>query len=573
MKIAFLLGSAAISGGTYVIFEHAARLQKRGHQLIILTKETVAPSVYAWHPAAADLGWLNYEEAQKEHFDILLATWWQSPFLLKDFAASHYVYFIQSIETRFFEPADPADYGTQDHAIWQQLCEKTYSFAIPMITEARWIQEYLLEKYNAEAALVRNGIRKDIYTREGSAVAPVEPGKLRVLVEGPVDVGYKNVPLSIQLARQAGVDEIWLLTSSDIAEFSGVDRVFSRVPIHETPAIYRSCDVLVKLSYVEGMFGPPLEMFHCGGTAIVYKVTGHDEYIVHEQNSLVVERDDEQGVVQSLQKLKNDPSMLAGLRQGARETARQWPDWEHCAGEFEKVLQDIARQRKTSREYLKRYTKEVLDMAIPLTKEKTLDRFSRREKKFARSEATDKHNFVELYWHCADNFKSENVKWKYYPSEQWVDVSFDIEVTGFPFWIRIDPCTRVGCVEFGSICVTNPATGKLLMEFQTSDDYAVLLVCGTAYWIDHARKNVIFSFGADPAVVLPALQEGEVALGDTVRIAMRLRETSLQQFYQESEQYYAAKHQEQIAGMTMQPVSCKQKFMQFIKRLPQKMLP
>jgi hypothetical protein len=42
----------------------------------------------------------------------------------------------------------------------------------------------------------------------------------------------------------------------------------------DTPLVYRSCDILGKLSYVEGMFGPPLEMFHCGWTAIVYNVTG-----------------------------------------------------------------------------------------------------------------------------------------------------------------------------------------------------------------------------------------------------------------------------------------------------------
>ena len=83
------------------------------------------------------------------------------------------------------------------------------------------------------------------------------------------------------------------MTASAVEAVAGVDRVFSRVPILETPRVYRSCDVLVKLSYIEGMFGPPLEMFHCGGTAIVYRVTGHEQYIRHDDNSLVVTPDDE----------------------------------------------------------------------------------------------------------------------------------------------------------------------------------------------------------------------------------------------------------------------------------------
>ncbi len=72
-----------------------------------------------------------------------------------------------------------------------------------------------------------------------------------------------------------------------------------KIPVESTPVIYRSCDVLLKLSKVEGMFGPPLEMFHCGGTAITYDVTGSEEYLVSGRNSLVVPMDDEKAVADS----------------------------------------------------------------------------------------------------------------------------------------------------------------------------------------------------------------------------------------------------------------------------------
>ena len=71
----------------------------------------------------------------------------------------------------------------------------------------------------------------------------------------------KNVPKTIEICRESEADEIWLLTSSAVDTYEGVDRVFSRLPIEDTAKVYRSCDVLVKLSLVEGMFGPPLEMF------------------------------------------------------------------------------------------------------------------------------------------------------------------------------------------------------------------------------------------------------------------------------------------------------------------------
>jgi glycosyltransferase involved in cell wall biosynthesis len=533
MEIAFLVGSPEISGGTYVIYEHAARLQRLGHTVTIITQETACEEQYSWHSSAGELGWLNLEQAAVVHFDIVLATWWQSPFLLKDLDFEHGVYFVQSIETRFFEAVEPTDYGAQDHDIWQQLCEKTYSYALPMITEARWIQEYLYENYNNRPFLVRNGIRKDIYTAVGEAVSPQVAGKLRVLLEGPVDVPYKNVPRSIELAREAGADEIWLLTSSAVSEVAGVDRVFSRVAIHDTPPIFRSCDVLLKLSYVEGMFGPPLEMFHCGGTAIVYRVTGHDEYLVDDENSLVVDRDDEAGIVNCLRRLKDEPATLARLKEGGRQTAGQWPDWDECSRKFEFCLQEIAGQHRTSLQYLKRYTKELLDLSIPLTREKVLQRFLQREKNIARSKPTEQHNFVEFYWHSEDNFKSENMEWVYYQSEEWATVSFDVQISGFPFWLRLDPSVRVGFVELEYITVCNTDTDREIQAFKDPDDFAVLFLSGSAYWIDHEKKNIIFSFGPDPAMVLPSVTEENCSIGDNLHIEMRLRETGVQQFFRE----------------------------------------
>jgi hypothetical protein len=137
-------------------------------------------------------------------------------------------------------------------------------------------------------------------------------------------------------------DEVWLLTSSLVDHYPGVDRLFSRVPVEETAEIYRSCDVLIKLSRVEGMFGPPLEMFHCGGTAISYNVTGHDEYMVDARNSFVLNMEDETGVVEKINQLKNNPELLVALKNEAMETAEDWPDWDQSASKFEDTLKEIA---------------------------------------------------------------------------------------------------------------------------------------------------------------------------------------------------------------------------------------
>jgi hypothetical protein len=108
----------------------------------------------------------------------------------------------------------------------------------------------------------------------------------------------------------------------------------------------------VKLSLVEGMFGPPLEMFHCGGTVIVYNVTGFDEYIKHGENALVAELGNEDTILEYLKMLRDDPRLLERLKIGALSTATRWHDWNESSANFLDSLQAILNEKHMKREEL-----------------------------------------------------------------------------------------------------------------------------------------------------------------------------------------------------------------------------
>ncbi len=341
-KIVFLLGSAHLSGGTYVILQHAMYLKKMGYDvtvaLIYMKLEEyieLKNSTKCWHPALHELHFSHISELENIIFDVGIFTWWATVTYFPKVNAKTYLYFVQSIESRFY---------AADENFMRDLVSRTYKIGLPVITEATWIKNFLSEHFNSDCALVKNGIAKDVYTLQGQAHAEKPSGKLRILVEGPIDAPYKNVSRTVQLCQEANIGEIWLLTSSDVKEFAGVDRVFSQVPVDSVPNIYRSCDVIVKLSYVEGMFGPPLEMFHCGGTAIVYDVTGHDEYIIHNYNALVAKTNDEAAVVKYLQMLHEDRDLLHRLKDGAVETASSWISWDESSKEFINVIESYSTQ-------------------------------------------------------------------------------------------------------------------------------------------------------------------------------------------------------------------------------------
>jgi hypothetical protein len=332
VSLCLLVGSAAISGGTYVIAQHAAAIARSGLNVTLAIQEPFTTETLRWHDELPALRCIPFAQALNEKFDLVVATWWKTALELPAFKAKRHGYFVQSIESRFYPDSEGP---------LRALINATYSLPVPVVTEATWIREELSRSYGQSPALVRNGIRKDVYNADGAVINDERPRGLRVLVEGHFGVRFKNTALGIKLSREAGIRDIWLLTGSPVSKLPGVSRVFSRVPMMETGPIYRSCDVLVKLSTVEGMFGPPLEMFHCGGTAVVFDVTGHDEYIRDGFNARVVRHRSCDGVVRALRQLRDSAEELGGLRKGALETASSWPSWEQSSPLFVEWVRSV----------------------------------------------------------------------------------------------------------------------------------------------------------------------------------------------------------------------------------------
>lgn len=348
-SVVFLLGQSNICGGTYVIYQHALFLQKAGYEVTLASldyKEYLALKEAGtdWHPGLSELHFISMQEARGKQYDIAIFTWWRTIYCLPQIQADLCVYFVQSIESKFHHPSESSLIN---------LINSTYTFNLPVITEATWIQDFLYQHYGSHALLAKNGIRKACYSIHGRSVEKKSINKLRVLIEGPLRVWYKNTDRTIDLCSQVDDIEVWLLTSTKINSHPKVDRVFSCIPIEGVADIYRSCDVVVKLSYVEGMFAPPLEMFHCGGTCIVYDVTGYDEYIIDGYNGIVIKTNDEVGVLDAIQLLKQDRTYLNTLKTGALETAKQWINWDESSRIFMDSMEQIIKHSagRSSREY------------------------------------------------------------------------------------------------------------------------------------------------------------------------------------------------------------------------------
>ncbi|MFZ2051237.1 MAG: glycosyltransferase family 4 protein [Solirubrobacteraceae bacterium] len=334
MKVAFILHDLQLSGGVGVVIEHARRLSELdGWDVTLVLSREQKQTSWRGYEHLSRIYLCPREQALQQHFDVAVATWWETAFTLFELKAERYAYFVQSLEDRFYRHDEAERIGAG----------LTLDLPVSFITEARWIADTLaLVRPGAPCHLVRNGIDKDLFAPL-DRVTPHD-GPLRVLVEGPLQVWFKQVPEALRAAAAMREPHHVTLISS-AGERTGlpapVDEVIGPLSHREMAEVYTQTDVLLKLSSVEGMFGPPLEGFHRGATCVVTPVTGHDEYIRHGFNALLTDWEDLRGTARQLDLLARDRELLYHLRCNALETARQWPDWGHASELMAAALLEI----------------------------------------------------------------------------------------------------------------------------------------------------------------------------------------------------------------------------------------
>lgn len=320
MRLIVLVPSLRLSGGLNVVVEHATRLSsEHGFDVTLAITHHVGEALWPYEGLSA-VRVADLDEVADESFDLALATWWDTVPYLARVDAEHHAYFVQSLEDRFHEHDDPR----------VALAGLTYRLRLPVVTEARWIAEVINRvDPSLPCHYVRNGINKAIFP-EQTEVEPRGEGPLRVLIEGNPDDHIKGVPEAIEAIRRmdspAEVTVVAAKRSSTVTA-----RIVGPLTQRELSELYARTDVVLKLSRVEGMSGPPLEGFHRGATCVVTPVTGHDEYVRHGWNGLLVGWDDLDGTARALDLLATDRQLLHFLRTNAAATARAWPSWEQSA--------------------------------------------------------------------------------------------------------------------------------------------------------------------------------------------------------------------------------------------------
>ena len=336
MKIALLLPNISISGGVHVALSHARALQIRGHEITLID---VSGSYDADEIQVAGdaLNVRSLGSARDLFFDLVITTWWETIENIPIVKSNKAINFIQSLEYRFY----PKNDFRASYAKLLQLIPTS------SITVANWMVDPISRSIGAyQCKVVLNGLPRAFLPMKATPNSTGRSGgPLRVLVEGPANLEFKGVKQATEILKNLDfpIDATYVNTSGIEPDFDTAiyNKVFSSMSQADFSEVLEANDVLLKLSTVEGMFGPPLEAFSRGCTVICFPVTGHDEYILDGKNALVASLGNAEEVTSHLKRLGKDRELLEELQRGGIETAQSWITMDDSSEQFASSIEDM----------------------------------------------------------------------------------------------------------------------------------------------------------------------------------------------------------------------------------------
>ena len=347
MKIIYLVPGTSIGGGVNVVLEHASRLSERGHEVTVLS--VLGEADTSWNPLyrftlLSKFNPYHFEYLRGRDIDIVVATGWQTVFELwmLNLSARSFVYFLQADEVMFSAP------GSLDRELAQHSREIMFDY----MTCASWLKGLAP---GGAAEVIVNGVNDEIFFPDTPLVK--KGSKRRVLIEGPIAQPRKRIVdafLACEPFRSR--IEVWCVSSGgDAQEWFKPDLFLRRVPMLGMRKVYSACDFIIKLSSAEGMFGPPLEMMACGGTAVTSDCDGHEEYMRDDDNGIVVPVGDIRGAQAAVLRLIDEPETLDRMSKSGKKTAARF-SWNGAINKLEAFFSRVSKSapRVTFRTFAKK---------------------------------------------------------------------------------------------------------------------------------------------------------------------------------------------------------------------------
>lgn len=351
MKITFVLPYAGLAGGIRVVAIYADRLQKRGHEVFVISQPLPKPSLKQrlrhWlrgktmplQSSASHFDGLNVphrvletcrpvDDRDLPDADVVIATWWETAEWVAALSPRKgtKVYFVQHHEIHPYFPVDRV--------------KATYHLPLHKIVIAEWLKTVMAQDYgDTQVSIVPNSVDLDLFT------APQRSRQVIPTVGFMYSTkAWKGTDLAIQAWQLAqkklptiqGIAFGSELVSTELPLPEGITYHY-KAPQNTLKALYASCDAWLFTSRVEGFGLPILEAMACR-TPVIGTPAGAAPELIQPGGGQIVPHEDPQAMGEAIVDICTQPiEQWQALSEAAYQTASRY-SWEEATALFEAAL-------------------------------------------------------------------------------------------------------------------------------------------------------------------------------------------------------------------------------------------
>lgn len=343
MKIAYLLESTTLWGGTKVALEQAEALSEAGHEVTILSKDA-GPS---WYPLRLPVLFVSeFSESTIPQSDVIVGTYWPTVKAAVESKRGTVVHLCQGYEGDYAELQNIKD-----------AIDEVYAYEIPKLTVSPHLGDFLGKRFGAETYYVGQMLNRAVFH---PAPALNEEGRLpfTILVTGPFEVDFKNVPFTLRgvsLAKKMLGGGVRLMRVSQFPLTAGEKEIIEpdvyhfHVPHFSMGNIYRSSDLFVSMSKEAEGFGlPALEAMACGTPTILSKISSYMSFGKVPDYAFFMDPSDPAVLADAIVEMSRNKALRDTLAVKGLEVARNFTK-EAVTERLEAALREILYKDKLTR--------------------------------------------------------------------------------------------------------------------------------------------------------------------------------------------------------------------------------
>ena len=219
-------------------------------------------------------------------------------------------------------------------AQWRGYCNSFYQrLSVPLFAVSRRSAESARSMGIPVRAVIQNGINTEEF-RDGGRRGAREPLRVTLFTNEHPQKGQEVGAEAVRRLRVicAGRQVRFGAVRGRLhEEYRGLfDDNHGYLTGQRYVRVFQESDIFIYPSRYEGFPAVPLEAMACGCALATTRVSGVEEYAMHEKNCMVSEPGDAEGIVRNVQRLIEDARLRDELRGNGILTARRY-SWEAAA--------------------------------------------------------------------------------------------------------------------------------------------------------------------------------------------------------------------------------------------------